>query len=162
MGALIKLVALLISINTFMYVGIAYTFAQGITDTRGLQIQGDFFDLYLEDKEQFGIDIDTYIQQLEGGENISVGVNVKPSDEWTSMPDQEAGERPISRQGFTFLDIVRIIWAFVATLINIVMLPLILFSTSIFPPLVTLVIGIPLAALTMIVIILGALGGRPT
>ena len=159
-SAILNLLVLTMCLNTFAYLSLNFTYTALPTDDTAVKLQGDFFDIYLKDKVGFDSDMALYAQGLRNGSNISKSVNVEPEDIWASLPSQEAGQ-PISAgdNNFAFLDGLRIVYGFFATLINVVILPITLFTASILPPLLVLMIGIPLSMLMMVTII-GFIGGR--
>lgn len=144
------LFALVISMNIFMYVGMNYVFADSPADARGLKLQDDFLTQYLQDKSVLDDDLQFYTNSLRNGTEISKSVDFSINPEWASVPPEEAGQ-PISpgENTFAFFDPIRISFQFIKTFFNVVIVPITLLSSSVFPPLINLLFGIPLAALNM-------------
>ena len=126
MAALLKLTALLICINIFLYLGINYALnTGGASSDTAVRLQGDLFDLLLEDKEGFDQYMDDYVDSLESDQNVTRAYKFQLSGNFSAMPSQHTGSSVSGEAGaFSFLDALKVVWAFVATLINVGLSPL--------------------------------------
>jgi len=142
-----------------MYLGLNYALDDEASDSYSVKIQGDVFDLFLEDKDLLKQDLDTYSKSFgTDSENISRNYNISSS--FSKPFQQQAGSETQPASGsLSFLDVIKIIWAFFATLLNIFLVPITLFSISEIPPLIAIMIGFPLVAVSVVSLIIFIRGG---
>ena len=135
MGNLTKMIAVVLFMNIFMYVGINLP-----RTSEGIELKyhwnGDMFDVFLGGNSKV-----TSI--MENTQNNYTAYNFNYSSGISQVPNQEAGGYTGSASGVTFLDGLRIAWAIIPTLFNIAISPLTLFFSFRIPLIVGLMIGVP-------------------
>ena len=139
MNTLIKLFAVLVVLNIFMYLGVNFSIsAEGnsqLNKDYNFHFEGDLIDTFMSGQNS----LDTITQDTK--ENwTSYGVNVEGN--FTIIPSQDAGE--ISGEGgIIYLDSLKMVYSFIKTLGNIAIAPLTLFFNFRMPVFIGLMIGIP-------------------
>ncbi len=135
-STLIKLTAILLMMNIFIYLGMAFAItASGEDaefDTR-LHIQDD-----LLQKLVFNSVDDMAQSQKENFTDYDINI----TSEFTTFPEKLGGE-DIGTGGISFLDMPNIVFAFVKMLFNIAVSPIALFMSFRIPFIFAAIIGIP-------------------
>jgi len=139
MNTMIKLVTILAVLNIFMYMAVNFSIsAEGGND--------------LNKRYKFHFDNDL-IDTFMAGQNNLDDITKDTKENWTrydvdfqnefkELPEQEAGTS-VGTGGINFLDSLKIVWSFIATLGNVIVAPLTLFFNFRMPVFVGLMIGLP-------------------
>ena len=163
-SAMLKLMVLIICINTFMYIGTTYAnTAEGIKTETTPWYSRDLFDLLLEDREGFEHAFSEYAKGLGEEGNMTRAYALKLSGNLSRVPTTQTGSdtaEPTSG-GFWLFDALAIIWGSVATLFKIAVMPITLFTMGTLPLPLVVIIGIPLALLNLVVLIGFIRGAMP-
>jgi hypothetical protein len=139
MQTMIKLIAVLICCNVFMY--IAVNFSIGAENERELNkdynfhFKGDLIDTFMSGSQDLN-------QIAENTKNNWTDYDVGLNANFTTLPDQQGGTS-VGVGGISFLDGLKIVWSFVLSVANIVIAPLTLFFNFRMPVFIGLMIGIP-------------------
>lgn len=152
LGPIYTVAILIICIGIFMYLGSNYAMGDRLASETALRFKGDFFDLFLEDKDAFNQDLDAYVDSLESGENYTAGYSTQLNENFSSMPGQVAGQQDSSSS--LFLDGLRIIWALIATILNLAFVPITIMSIGGMSPLIAIMIGFPLSFLMFLAVLM--------
>ncbi len=159
-STLLKLLVLSICLNTFLYLGVNYAILPNSPTGSTPTIQDDLFDILLRNKTQFTDTMDTYVRNLNSSDNYTTGYAFDLQGNFSTPPTEQTGSSILLEQGgFAFLDVARMVLAFVVTLWKIATISLTLFSYNLFPPIVTVIIGFPLLILNATTIIIFLRGG---
>lgn len=167
-SAILKMFALVICINTFLYLGLNYAMETTGSNQQGVaRINGDLFDVLLQSKSSLDLDFQNYSQSLLTGESYSTGSSYNLSSTSDgglgTFPTKEGGQSATTESGaFSFLDALNIAYAGIKTLFNIAIMPITLMTHNDLPPLFAILIGFPLAILQLITIIILIRGGGGT
>jgi hypothetical protein len=151
MSATLKLLVLLICINTFMYLGVRTGLSS--VNQPSSWVTNDLFDLLLTDTAA----VDAAIVKYEANSSISSGYDLNGT--LTTFDPKIGSSISTDTGGFSFLDALRVIWAAVMTLLKIGFVPLVLFTTQGIPPVVALILGLPLGIAWIVCIIILLRGG---
>lgn len=136
----IKMATIIMVLNIFMYLGVNFAMtAEGkqINEEYNFYFSGDLISIFVGNSTS---------QQID-----SIAENTK--DNWTDYginsegalfdtPQQESGE-VVGEGGVAFIDSLKVLWAIVPTMGNIVLAPLTLFFNFDMPIFIGLMIGIP-------------------
>jgi len=98
------------------------------------QIPGDAFDIIFEKQS-----ITTAVSNYQQGYSTS---NFSMDENWTTVPSQAGGEQ-LGTNIISFLDVVKIIYSILPTLINIAITPLMIFFSAGSNLMVSLLLGVP-------------------
>ena len=159
-STLLKLIVLSICLNTFLYLGVNYAIAPESPTNTAPTLQDDLFDVLLRNKTQFTDTMDTYVRNLNSTENYTSGSAFDLSGNFSTPPTEKTGSSILLEQGgFAFLDVTRMVLAFVVTMWKIATISLTLFSYNLFPPVVSVIIGLPLIIINITAIIIFLRGG---
>lgn len=160
-ASILKLVALIICLNTFLYLGVNYAMFSGDRlDQRPAIIRGDLFDILLEDSGQLDKNLDIYTQSLDSDTNVTFSYSFNISSEFADAPDPQSGQPDLPEEaGLSFLDGLRMVNAFFKTLWGIAIFPITLFTYNILPPIVSIIIGLPLLILNLYTLLIFMRGG---
>ncbi len=165
MAAILKMLVLVICLNTFLYLGTNYAMeTTGFEQQGAARLNGDLFDILLESKSSIDTDFQLYSNSLRDGTNYSFGASYNLSTTSSgglgTFPTKEAGQSTTSESGaFSFLDALSIVYSGIKSIFNIAIMPLTLMTNNDLPPLFALLIGFPLAILQLITIIILIRGG---
>lgn len=160
-ASILKLVALLICLNTFLYLGVNFAmFGADRLDQRPSFVRGDIFDLLLENKTNFNLKMDTYVTNLDSSGNDTLSYTFEIAEEFAAPPDAQSGQPDLPEEaGISFLDGLRMINALFKTFVGIAILPVTLFTSNMLPPLVAVIIGLPLFILNFYTLAIFIRGG---
>ena len=147
--ALLKLVAFILCMNTFLLMGVNFT----SEFENGFGLPGDIFQYILEDKNALNKTV------IGMKVNISTPVSYDISQEFANTPESEAAEDVGTTGGVSFLDVPRIFKIIISTLFNVVGAPIILLTSGEIPALVSILIGIPLVILSGLSVLIFFRGG---
>ncbi len=165
MAAILKMLVLVICLNTFLYLGTNYAMeTTGFEQQGAARINGDLFDIMLTSKESIDTDFQLYSDSLRDSKNYSTGANwnlsTTDSGGLGTFPTQETGSSATTESGaFSFLDALSIGYAAIKSLFNIAIMPLTLLTNNDLPPLFAILIGFPLAILQLVTLIILIRGG---
>ncbi len=165
MAAILKMLVLVICLNTFLYLGTNYAMeTTGFEQGGAARINGDLFDVLLTNKADIDADFQLYSESLKDGTNYSTGISYNLSDTSQgglgTFPTKEAGSSATTESGaFSFLDALSIVYAGIKSIFNIAIMPLTLLTNNDLPPLFAILIGFPLAILQLFTIIILIRGG---
>lgn len=162
MAALLKLLALTMCLNTFMYLGVNYAMGDDrASNPESSWVTQDLFDLLLTNRSSFDASIDTYAQSLSNGStNETRGYYFDMQSNFSNSPERLPGASVIQEQGgFSFLAPIRMIYSFVVTLWKIAFVPITIFTSNAIPPVVALLIGLPLTVLNLVTYVVLIRGG---
>lgn len=148
MANVIKITLFILMINIFVFIGINYSMVEEGVDS-GIHVSGDLFDVLLENDNN---EIQVAIQQERAGKNFTPAINLDPT--LTSTPNQDTGEQIGDEGGISILDALKIFWAIIPTLINIIAVPIRLMTIGHIPMMLRLLIGVPLALMESLAIFL--------
>ncbi len=168
MAAILKMLVLVICLNTFLYLGTNYAMENTGLDQEGAaRINGDLFDILLSNTEGFDKDFQNYSESLKRGEEFSTGAswNLTPTDEdgLGTFPIKVTGGAGSETSGaFSFLDGMNMVYAGVKTMFNIAIMPLTLMTNNKLPPLFAILIGFPITILQLVTLIVLIRGGGAT
>ncbi|KKN42282.1 hypothetical protein LCGC14_0714820 [marine sediment metagenome] len=178
MAAILKMLVLVICLNTFLYLGTNYAMETTGSDQEGAaRINGDLFDILLTNKGSLDIDFQNYTESLKTGENFSTGAswNLTSTEDCgkiiggkeqcglgTFPPQVKGGAGAETAGAFSFLDAMNMVYAGVKTMFNIAIMPLTLMTNNKLPPLFAILIGFPLAILQIVTLIVLIRGGGAT
>ncbi len=168
MAAILKMMVLVICLNTFLYLGTNYAMENtGFQQEGAARLNGDLFDILLTSKSNIDTDFQLYSDSLRDGTNYSSGTsyNLSTTDSGGlgTFPPQEPGQSGTTESGaFSFLDALSIAYAGIKSMFNIAIMPLTLMTNNDLPPLFAILIGFPLAILQLITIIVLIRGGGAT
>ncbi len=168
MAAILKMLALVICMNTFLYLGLNYAMETTGSDQQGAaRIEGDLFDRLLTSKGSLDLDFQNYSASLKEGTTYSTGssYNFTPTADGGlgTFPTKEIGSSATSESGaFSFLDALSIVYSGIKTMFNIAIMPITLMTHNDLPPLLAILIGFPLAILQLVTIIVLIRGGGAT
>ena len=155
MGATLKLLALTICLNTFLYLGLSYGIYSENSQNKNPFTQDDIFSLFLEDDIAFKDNLDSYVDNLNNGTAYNTGASYQMTGNFSTAPDPASGAAIDPTQaGFSFLDPIRMIYAFIVTIWRIATVSLTVFLYGILNPFVAVIIGIPLFILNVATVIL--------
>jgi len=161
MGSLLKLTAFILSLNIFMYLGINYVIANNSSGQNAIRMQNDLFDLVMKNPNSFNSDMDLYFNSLQD-DSITYGSSYELNNNFTTVPSQGAGiPSGTTTFDFGYLDSLKIVFAFLKTLLNFAIMPITLISMIKIPPLLILLIGIPINVIYYITIIFFIRGATP-
>ncbi len=159
-STLLKLLVLSICLNTFLFLGVNYAIAPNSPTSTAPTLQDDLFDVLLRNKTQFTDTMDIYVRNLNSSDNYTSGSAFDLSGNFSAAPNEQTGSSILLEQGgFAFLDVARMVLAFVVTLWKIATISLTLFSYNLFPPVVSVIIGLPLLILNVSTLIIFLRGG---
>jgi len=162
-AATLKLLVLVICLNTFLYLGVNYALEGQTVQEHKPFVQGDLFDLLLSDKDKLDSEMDTYTQAVNDGEDYTNTYALQPNEDLSAPPTKQTGsDVDPDSGGFSLLDGLEIIWAIIATLWTIAFIPFYLFSSGLFPLPVLLLIGFPLMVLDVVTLVILIRGGGAT
>lgn len=177
-AAILKMLALVICLNTFLYLGTNYAMGHtGADQDNASRISGDLFDVLLTNKGNLDLDFQNYSASLESGDSFSTGSswNLSPTENCGkiiggkeqcglgTLPTKATGGAGSETAGaFSFLDAMNMVYAGVKTLFNIAIMPLTLMTNHKLPPLFAILIGFPLSILQLVTIIVLIRGGGAT
>ncbi len=166
-SSMLKIIVTIFCINIFMYLGVNYAMenTEGATSPTAVRIEGDLFDILLQDRGQFDEDMDDYVRSFRGEDNLSRGYSFNMSGNINRglIPDFETGaDVQESSGGIPFIDALKTIRAFAATLFNIALSPLTLFTHNGIPPLIAVMIAMPLFLIELTILIIFLRGGGAT
>ena len=121
-------------------------------------MQDDLFEILFTQPNATKKSIDTYVASL--GSNTTNRTFVYSMEgNFSNPPSEQTGATVLAAEGgFSFIDSIRMISAFIITLWRIATMPIALFSYNLLPPIAAAIIGIPLFILnitTLIVLIRG-------
>ncbi len=165
MAAILKMLVLVICLNTFLYLGTNYAMENTGFNQEGVaRINGDLFDVLLTSKANIDADFQLYSDSLRDGTNYSSGANWNLSNTddggLGTFPTKETGSSATTESGaFSFLDALSIAYAGIKTLFNITIMPLTLMTNNDLPPLFAILIGFPLAILQIVTLLILMRGG---
>ncbi len=171
MAAILKMIVLVICLNTFLYLGTTYAMENtGFNQNNSARMNGDLFDLLLTSKSSLDTDFQTYSDSLVNGTKYSTGTSYNFSE---TREDGKGGlgTSPIKTPGgagsetsgaFSFLDALNMGFAAIKTLFNIAIMPLTLMTNNDLPPLFAILIGFPLGILQLVTVIILIRGGGAT
>ena len=165
MAAILKMLVLVICLNTFLYLGTNYAMENtGFEQEGAARINGDLFDILLTNKADIDADFQLYSESLKEGTNYSTGIsyNLSTTDRGGlgTFPTKETGSSATTESGaFSFLDALSIGYAAIKSLFNIAIMPLTLLTNNDLPPLFAILIGFPLVILQLVTIIILIRGG---
>ena len=167
-AAILKMLVLVICINTFLYLGTNYAMENtGFQQQGAARLNGDLFEVLLESKSSIDTDFQLYSDSLRDGTNYSTGTsyNLSTTDSGGlgTFPTKEAGQSATTESGaFSFLDALSIAYAGIKTMFNIAIMPLTLMTNNDLPPLFAILIGFPLAILQLFTLFVLIRGGGAT
>ncbi len=168
MAAILKMLVLVICLNTFLYLGTNYAMENtGFSQQGAARLNGDLFDVLLTSKTNLDTDFQLYSDSLRDGTNYSSATNYNLSSTGSgglgTFPTQIPGQSGTTESGaFSFLDALSIGFAAITSLFNIAVMPLTLMTNNDLPPLFAILIGFPLAILQLVTIIILIRGGGAT
>lgn len=137
MSNMLKLAAVLVSLNIFMYVFVNFAKSSDgneLNEDLKFHWEGDLLDRYMQGTSLDNIVENTKDNWTDYSINFSSGIS--------SIPDKQGGTS-IGQGGISFLDALDIVWDFIKTLFNIVASPLTLFFNFRMPVIIGILIGIP-------------------
>lgn len=152
MNTLLKLLAILVMMNIFVYIGVNFSIAMDASTQLNPELKfywkGDLIERFMSDSLD---DITANTRDNWTDYNIDFSGNM-------STFVQKSTGRGIGTGFIAFLDELDIVWSFLATLWNISFSPIILFANFRVPIFVGLMIGIPMIILYTTTIILAIRG----
>jgi len=153
----IKMATVMIVLNVFMYLGVNFSIsAEGNSELNknyNFRFNGDLIDIFMGEEQYNRLD-----QALEDTKNNWTSYDINADSAIFNEPSQQTGE-VTGDGGINFLDSLKIMWAIVPTLANVVMAPLTLFFNFDMPVFLGFMIGLPYLFL-MGVTFYAMLGGR--
>jgi len=160
MSAMLKLIALTICLNTFMYIGIAYANVQeGVTETSSWYSE-DLFAYLMKDRALMDESVKAWVANSTTGMTSGSSNNFELVDELALRPEEKGGsESTPDTGGFSLLDGLKMIYAIILTIFKIAVAPLLLFTVEGLPVVFVLIFGIPLTILQIIAITVLIRGG---
>ena len=167
-AAILKMLVLVICLNTFLYLGTNYAMeTTGFQQEGAARLNGDLFDVLLTSKANIDTDFQLYSDSLRDGFNYSSGANYNLSSTSDgglgTFPTKETGSSATTESGaFSFLDALSIVYSGIKSMFNIAIMPLTLMTNNDLPPLFAILIGFPLAILQLVTIIVLIRGGGAT
>ncbi len=162
-AALLKLMVLSLCLNTFLYLGVNYAMYDIIPPEQRPDIQDDLFSIMLSDKEGSQDAMDQYVESLQNDDNATFIYKFNISSEFSKRPNPQSGADVSNQEGgFSFLDSLNMVMAFINTLWRIATMPIQLFNYNLLPPIATFIIAFPLLLLNIITIIVLMRGGGAT
>ncbi len=168
MAAILKMLVLVICLNTFLYLGTNYAMeTTGFEQEGAARLNGDLFDVLLTNKGNIDSDFQLYSNSLRDGTNYSSGIsyNLSTTDSGGlgTFPKKIPGGAGSETSGaFSFLDALNVVYAGIKSIFNIAIMPLTLMTNNDLPPLFAILIGFPLAILQLITLIVLIRGGGAT
>ncbi len=159
-SAMLKLMVFTICINTFLYLGINYAIYGEDSTIPKPDMQNDLFSIMLSDKDATDAQLKDYASKVNNNENITSAYKFNLSDDFSSIPSQQQGSSvEPDAGGFSFLDGIRMVYAFAITMWRIATIPITMFSYNILPPFVAVIFAFPLLILNVITVIVFLRGG---
>lgn len=159
MNNIAKIMSLMLFLNISLYIGTNLAISHecgydldnckySLGKDKAFRLNGDLLDITMKDSLENSLTNykDNYTDYPS---NVSV--------EWVVMPEQETGN-DVGDGGIPYIDVLKISWGFFATLFNVAISPVTLFTTTRLPFVFLAFIGIPymfLALLSVFMIIRG-------
>jgi len=137
----IKMATIVMVLNIFMYLGVNFAInaegTAGLNEEYNFYFKGDLLDIMLGDNTD--AKLNQIVNDTKDGWT-SYGIDTDSS--LFNEPEQQAGE-VIGEGGVSLLDGIKIMWAIIPTMANIVIAPLTLFFNFNMPIFIGLMIGLP-------------------
>jgi len=144
MSSYLKVATVVLILNLFLFFGINYA---NIPESNNIfNIQGDIFDIFLDDSINQAVD-------YERTGNINLTGNINITSGLSTQPFAEGGEQ-IGDGGISVVDGLKIFFSIIPTLWNIALSPLNLLTIYHIPLMIRLLIGLPLTFMMLISIFL--------
>ena len=144
MSTLMKLIALMLFMNLFLYVGFNFVRSSDgyyMNDELKFHWKGDLIDTLMNDQINMQ-------QVAHDTRNNLTNYNLEFTNSTVVIPSQYGGEDSGSG-GISFLDALKIVWSIIPTLFNIAISPLTLLFNFRMPVLIGIMVGIPYFVLIM-------------
>jgi len=146
MGSLLNIIMITLCMNTFFYFGMNYMVVDGVYGNKIIGIPGDFFSVVLDDNAALDSDVSVYLNNFNSSTNITNQYSYRLANNLTTPPNAEAGQPSNPTQGsFSFFDSIRIIFSIIPTLFSIVLVPLLLFTQTKIPVIISIMLALPLS-----------------
>jgi len=153
----IKLATIIIILNVFMYLGVNFAMnsdgTSAINSRYNFHFKGDLIEIFMGEDAYSQLNVIT-----ENTKDNWTSYNVDIEGDIMNTPQQESGE-VIGTGGISLIDSLKVLWAIVPTMGNIVIAPFTLFFNFDMPVFIGLMVGIPYLFLLGISLY-ALLGGR--
>jgi len=138
----IKLSTIIMVLNIFMYLGVNFAMnaegTSGLNDNYNFYFKGDMIEVFMGDSAYNNMN-----ELINNTKNNWTSYGLEVNGEMMNLPEQEGGELVGTGGGVSFIDGLKVLWAIIPTMANIVLAPLTLFFNFKMPIFIGLMIGLP-------------------